>query len=328
MNMVLMAPEYNSEIDDEFLQDVLAGLRKRKKSLPCKYFYDKNGSEIFEKICELEEYYLTRTEEHIISSNLDDIAASIGPGAVILEPGAGNCTKVLRILAALESPVSYIPIDISPEILMSAKSIITERFPDLAIQPVVGDFTQSDFWVSLRKNMSILSREAKRRVIFFPGSTIGNFSPDKAIELLKKFNDELSFADGLLISTDLVKDSVILHRAYHDSEHLTECFNKNLLLRINSQLDGDFEVDKFSHQAFYHEKKHRIEMHLVSLMDQQVCIAGEVFNFFDGEVIHTENSYKYTKHGFYRLLEQAGFEPCYTWIDKGNLFGIHYAKVS
>ncbi|MCH9691194.1 MAG: L-histidine N(alpha)-methyltransferase [Gammaproteobacteria bacterium] len=327
MNMVLMTPEYNSEVDDTFLQDVMEGLRKHKKTLPCKYLYDKKGSQIFEKICELDDYYITRTEEHIISSNLAEIAEFIGPDAVIMEPGAGNCTKAMCILTALQTPISYIPIDISSEILMSAKNTITAQLPKLNIQPIVGDFTQSECWPLLMQNMVNMRGEGQRRVVFFPGSTIGNFSPEEAVALLKKFNQQMSINDGLLISTDLVKDSVILHRAYHDSEHVTEEFNKNLLLRINNTLSGNFDLKNFSHQAFYHEKKQRVEMHLVSLVEQQVCIAGEFFNFFDRETIHTESSYKYTKRGFYRLLEQAGFDPCCTWIDENDYFAVHYAKV-
>lgn len=321
MNMALSSIHDEKLRDNEFLRDVLEGLGRSQKTLPCKYLYDETGSRLFERICALDDYYLTRTEAAIFAQNLADMARHIGPGALIVEPGAGNCEKVEPLLAQLDRPAGYFPIDISPEILLAAKARIGARLPGLAVQAVVGDFTRREAWRSLG------GQGSGRRVLFFPGSTIGNFDPQQAQALLQLFADQLCSGDGLLIGTDLVKDSVVLERAYCDSEHVTAEFNKNLLVRINSELGGDFDLSLFAHRAFYHPLRQRVEMHLVSLRSQRVRVASEEIPFAEGETIHTENSHKYSLDGFATLLDRTGFQPVKHWTDARQLYAVHYAKV-
>lgn len=321
MNMALAQLNGASQADAEFCGDVLRGLQLQQKTLPCKYLYDEAGSRLFERICELGDYYLTRTETAIFQENLPDIARHIGPNAVLIEPGAGNCEKVRPLLEELQSLRAYIPIDISPEILLAAKADIQARLPQLKVEAAVGDFTQPAVWTNLGDFSS------HKRAIFFPGSTIGNFDPQQARALLLSFAAQLSRGDGLLIGTDLVKDSVVLERAYNDSEHVTAEFNKNLLRRINSELRADFDLSLFAHRAFYHPLRQRVEMHLVSLKAQQVTVAGESIAFREGETIHTENSHKYTQSGFAELLRKTGYTPVKLWSDSKQQYAIHYAEL-
>ncbi|MBN8431548.1 L-histidine N(alpha)-methyltransferase [Microbulbifer salipaludis] len=310
---------FQNDHREAFQADVLAGLSGKQKTLPCKYLYDEAGSKLFEAICELEDYYLTRTEADIFHSNLDSMAALLGPSAVLVEPGAGNCEKAEPLLTAMDTPHAFYPLDISPEILLNAQQRIQARLPDLTVTPVVGDFTCAQPWGEIPPS-------SHRKVIFFPGSTIGNFSPDKASTLLAQFRSYLSTGDGLLIGVDLVKDSVVLERAYADSDHVTERFNKNLLSRINSELDGNFDTEAFAHRAFYHPHRQRVEMHLVSLCDQKVQVAGQTFDFEEGETIHTENSHKYTRAGLEALLRESGFNPTQFWTDNKQHYAIYYAE--
>jgi L-histidine Nalpha-methyltransferase len=303
----------------QFERDVLAGLSSPQKTLPCKYLYDEAGSKLFEAICDLDDYYVTRTEAAIFTCSLDEMAAVLGPQAVLIEPGAGNCEKAEPLLAAMENPIAYYPMDISPEILLEAQQRIQQRLPQLEIAPIIGDFTGDKVWERLPKC-------AERKVVFFPGSTIGNFSPKQAEQLLKRFAARLNPGDGLLLGADLVKDSVVLERAYHDSNHVTEAFNKNLLTRINSELNGDFNTNAFAHRAFYHSLRQRVEMHLVSLKEQQVSVSGRHFLFAEGETIHTENSHKYTLPGLQDLLRNTGFSPDKYWTDNNQHYVIYYAQ--
>ncbi|MEX2963581.1 L-histidine N(alpha)-methyltransferase [Microbulbifer sp. TYP-18] len=320
MNMPLRIVRDDNLERTEFLRNVLAGLRSTQKTLPCKYLYDETGSRLFERICELQDYYVTRTEAEIFSDYLHEMAARIGPKAVIIEPGAGNCEKVEPLLAKLADPVAYVPMDISPEILLKAKARIRRRLPNLTVREVIGDFTCGEIW----EGLSIGS--GRNRVIFFPGSTVGNFEQEEAQQLLSCFASALTSGDGLLVGTDLDKDSVVLERAYHDSEHLTEAFNKNLLVRINNELGGSFDLNLFAHRAFYHPLRKRIEMHLVCLANHQVTVAGEEISFREGETIHTENSHKYTIESFNQLLCATGFTPVEHWLDPGANYAVHYAQ--
>lgn len=304
----------------QFEADVLSGLAGAPKTLPCKYLYDEAGSKLFEAICELDDYYLTRTEADIFQNSLDSMAAFLGPSAILVEPGAGNCEKAEPLLGRMDSPHAYCPLDISPEILLEAQQRIQARLPNVNVTPVIGDFTSEDPWAELPVS-------EHRRVIFFPGSTIGNFTPDQAKGLLRQFAKYLRAGDGLLIGADLVKDSVVLERAYHDSKHITEQFNKNLLTRINSELNGNFDIDAFAHRAFYHRYRQRVEMHLVSLKQQTVQVSGQEFSFNEGETIHTENSHKYTLNGLKELLEKTGFNPKQYWTDNKQHYAIYYADV-
>lgn len=321
MNMALKI--HGGEPDElaEFRNDVLEGLRREQKTLPCKYLYDETGSRLFEEICELRDYYVTRTEAQIFSEHLQDMASQIGPEALIIEPGAGNCEKVRPLLAALERPAAYIPIDISPEILLKAKATIKQSMPRLLVEEAIGDFTGNDVWQVLP------AQDERKRVLFFPGSTIGNFDPIQARALLQGFASHLKAGDALLIGTDLDKDPVVLERAYHDSEHVTAAFNKNLLVRINNELQGNFDPELFAHRAFYHPLRQRVEMHLVSLKDQCVSIAGKKISFREGETIHTENSHKYTIAGFHKLLAETGFRAIEHWTDQDQHYAIHYAQI-
>ncbi|MEW5249849.1 L-histidine N(alpha)-methyltransferase [Microbulbifer discodermiae] len=320
MNMPLRIVRDDNLERTEFLRNVLAGLRSTQKTLPCKYLYDETGSRLFERICELQDYYVTRTEAEIFSDYLHEMAARIGPKAVIIEPGAGNCEKVEPLLAKLADPVAYVPMDISPEILLEAKARIRCRLPNLTVREAIGDFTCSQIW----EGLSIGS--GRNRVIFFPGSTVGNFEQEEAQQLLSCFASALTSGDGLLVGTDLDKDSVVLERAYHDSEHLTEAFNKNLLVRINNELGGSFDLSLFAHRAFYHPLRKRIEMHLVCLASHKVTVAGEEISFLEGETIHTENSHKYTIESFNQLLCATGFTPVEHWLDPGANYAVHYAQ--
>ncbi|WP_105104133.1 L-histidine N(alpha)-methyltransferase [Microbulbifer pacificus] len=304
----------------QFERDVIAGLSSRQKTLPCKYLYDETGSKLFETICELDDYYLTRTEAAIFAYALEEMAEAVGNHVALIEPGAGNCEKAEPLLAAMAYPDAYYPLDISPEILLEAQQRLEQRLPDLNVVPMVGDFTQPEIWERLPQSDT-------RRVIFFPGSTIGNFSPEQARRLLNTFARHLNTGDGLLLGADLVKDSVILERAYHDSNHITEAFNKNLLTRINSELQGNFDARAFAHRAFYHSLRQRVEMHLVSLAEQEVSVSGRIFRFAEGETIHTENSHKYTLPGLQALLRDTGFSPEQYWTDQKHHYAIYYAQV-
>ncbi|WP_299592653.1 L-histidine N(alpha)-methyltransferase [uncultured Microbulbifer sp.] len=302
-----------------FERDVLAGLSAEQKTLPCKYLYDETGSRLFEDICGLDDYYLTRTEAEIFTQQLDNIAKTLGEGVTLIEPGAGNCEKAEPLLQCMLAPAGYFPLDISPEILLKARQRIQACQPNLHVIPAIGDFTRAAVWQDL-------PAVTGRKVVFFPGSTIGNFNPEQARALLELFSQQLGPGDGLLLGADLVKDSVILERAYHDSNHVTEAFNKNLLHRINRELGGSFNLDAFAHRAFYHQLRQRVEMHLVSLEPQTVEVCGRKFEFEEGETIHTENSHKYTPGSLEELLRVTGFEPRQFWTDHQQHYAIYYAE--
>mgnify|MGYP000135602898 CR=1 FL=1 len=304
-----------------FARDVLKGLGMQQKTLPCKYLYDETGSKIFEQICDLDDYYLTRTEADIFADNIPQMAAVLRPEAALIEPGAGNCEKAQPLLAAMQEPHGYFPMDISSEILLAAQSRIEAAIPGLRVTPMVSDFADIDAWQPLKDT----TQSAAQRVIFFPGSTIGNFTPVQAQHLMDLFASILQPGDGLLLGADLVKDSVVLERAYCDSEHVTEAFNKNLLARINAELQADFDLDNFAHRAFYHGLRQRVEMHLVSLKEQSVRVAGQQIQFREGETIHTENSHKYTHQRLEQLFAGANFHPVQYWTDTDNHYAVYYA---
>ncbi|WP_444890192.1 L-histidine N(alpha)-methyltransferase [Microbulbifer sp. DLAB2-AA] len=306
--------------NNEFLGDVLEGLGRKRKTLPCKYLYDEVGSRLFEEICDSQDYYLTRNEADIFTTYRDEIAKKFGPETLLIEPGAGNCEKVEELLDAMDSPRGYCPIDISPEILLEAEKRIKKSLPEVQVWSEVGDFSQSEVWNKL------IHVSSRKKVIFFPGSTIGNFEPLEAERLLKLFASNLGAGDGLLIGTDLVKDSVILERAYNDSDHVTERFNLNLLQRINVELGANFDLSLFAHRAFYHPLRQRVEMHLVCLKNHSISIADTCIDFTEGETIHTENSHKYSIAGFKSLLARSGFESVCFWQDPAKTYVIHYAQ--
>lgn len=300
----------------EFGRAMVAGLARRPRSISPKFFYDAAGSQLFDRICELPEYYPTRTELRILGECAGEIAEQIGPGAEIVEFGAGSLTKVRLLLDALEAPKRYLPIDISGEHLQAAAARLKADYPELVVQPIAADYTMP---LVLPAPMP----GAGKRVGFFPGSTIGNFEPDEALAFLQLAARMLR-GGGLLIGVDLVKDPAQLHAAYNDAQGVTAAFNLNLLRRANAELDANFDLDGFAHSAFYNAPRQRIEMHLVSRRDQAVSLHGERFGFEEGETIHTEYSHKFTVDGLRALAVKAGFRPLAVWTDPERLFSVHW----
>ena len=311
----------DSSFDCDFLLDVMDGLSQKQKFLPCKYFYDERGSQLFGQICQLEEYYLTRTEMTLIMEVREEIAREVGPQVRIIEPGSGSGEKLSLLLERFDTPHSVTLVDISAEILNLSAETMRGRFPDLEVRGVIGDFT------SLHElNVHQHDQSEGNRLMYFPGSTIGNFSPIEASGLLSSFAKGLGVGSGLLIGVDQVKSKSTLERAYNDSQNVTSAFNKNLLHRINRELEGDFDLSLFSHRAFYNEEHARIEMHLISKKEQTVTIAGRRFQFAQGESIHTENSYKYTFDSFSKLAKASGWHSRGYWTDKEEKFAMHYLE--
>ncbi len=304
----------------EFRDAVISGLSNDQKSLPSKFFYDEEGSRLFDEITQLDQYYPTRTETTLLSTHGAEIAALMGPGAVLVEFGAGSLQKIPILLGAMESPQAFVPIDISKEHLIQSADQLALEFPELEVRPVVADFAGS---VDISELVG--GGEAKR-IGFFPGSTIGNFARPDAIELLATIAALVRPGGELLIGVDLKKDNGILLDAYNDRDGVTADFNRNLLVRINRELDGNFDLGAFGHHAPYNASEGRIEMHLVSRTDQTVQVAGQEFSFAEGETIHTESSYKYGIDEFLALAAEAGFGPVRTWTDPKKLFSIHYLR--
>jgi dimethylhistidine N-methyltransferase len=301
--------------------EVLAGLRRRPRAraIPPKFFYDARGSELFEAITRTPEYYPTRTEMEILQANADAIAARVGTGSLLVEPGGGSCAKVRILLEGLR-PCAYVPMDISREHLWVAAEQVAAEFPWLEVHAACTDFTR-------RLEVPAAVPEGPR-VAFFPGSSIGNFDPPAAIEFMAAVAELVGPGGFLLIGVDLKKDRAILDAAYNDAAGVTADFNLNLLVRINRELGADFELAAWRHRAFYDAGRGRIEMHLVSAKAQAVRVAGESFEFALGETIHTENSYKHTVEEFQGLAARAGFRPEAVWSDGQRLFSVHLLRVA
>jgi L-histidine Nalpha-methyltransferase len=298
-----------------FERDLLAGLRETPKRAPCKYFYDCEGSRLFEEICRLPEYYQTRTELALLEKHAGEFANLMGRSVDLVEFGAGELHKARILLDALRAPYAYTPIDISGDYLQSAGRDLATRYPTLRLRPIVADFTQP---------MTIPRHEfGAHRAGFFPGSTIGNFEPREAVTLMRAMAKMLN-GGGLLIGVDLVKDPAVLHAAYNDSAGVTAAFNKNLLVRANRELAADFDLGAFDHYACYNPVSARIEMYLVSRKDQHARVAGETFAFATGEAIHTENSHKYTIESFGVLVRSAGLATSCVWRDAQNWFALFW----
>jgi L-histidine Nalpha-methyltransferase len=299
---------------DGFLRDVLRGLRRRPKRLPCKYFYDAEGSRLFEEICELDEYYLTRCELQLLRRHAGEMAELAGPRAVLIEYGSGSGLKTRLLLDRLRDPAAYVPVDISGEHLRRSAERLARRYPGLAVLPVAADFTRPF-------DLPPLPPGAGRRTVFFSGSTIGNFRPAEAARLLAGMARLCGPDGGLLIAADRKKDRAVLEAAYNDRRGVTAAFNLNLLARINRELGADFALDRFRHRAFYDAARGRIEMHLVSLADQTVQIGGSAVAFARGETIRTEYSYKYDPQDFASLAARAGLRVDREWTDEKGWFG-------
>jgi len=302
--------------DTAFGRDLLAAMMERPRGISPKYFYDAVGSQLFDRICELPEYYPTRTELAILSACAGEIAALAGPRAEIVEFGAGSLRKVRLLLEAFEAPARYVPIDISGDHLGEAAAALRTEFPRLDVQPLAADYTQ-------RLALPPPADGTGRRVGFFPGSTIGNFSPAEALEFLQRAADVLQ-GGALVLGADLVKDPHLLHAAYNDSLGVTAAFNLNVLARANRELGTDFALEQYAHYAFYNATQRRIEMHLVSREPQSVRIGGQRFQVEEGETLHTENSYKFTVDGLRALARRAGFRPGPVWTDPQRLFSVHW----
>ena len=298
-----------------FAEAVLKGLSAPRKRLPCQYFYDAEGSRLFEEITELAEYYPTRTETAILREHGKDMASPSGRDAVLVEFGSGSSRKTEIILAALEAPRAYVPIDVSGSALEAAWTRLEQRFPGLEILPVNASFCDA---IRLPGRV-----RGHRKLGFFPGSTIGNFDPPDAGLLLVHFARTLGPGSRLIVGVDLDKDVGRLVSAYDDAKGVTARFNLNLLARINRELGGAFDLSRFAHRAIYDRDLKRIEMHLVSRMGQMVRLLGRSFWFTAGETIHTENSYKYSVDQFRALAQGAGWQPCKVWTDPSGDFSVH-----
>ena len=303
-----------------FLEDVLAGLAKPQKELPPQYFYDARGSALFETICELPEYYLTRTETAIMHNRGAEMARHLGPGCVLIEFGSGSARKT-RILIEAAAPAAYLAIDISREQLAATAADLARDFPRLEVIAVCADYSRA---IALPQ---LAAPGSHRRVIYFPGSTIGNFVPGEARAFLRNAGRLAGQGGGLLIGVDLKKDTARLNAAYNDARGVTAEFNLNLLARINRELSAAFDLSAFRHFAFYNEALGRIEMHLVSTKAQAVTIGGGLFRFRADETIHTENSCKYSIAEFQELGSAAGLAPVECWTDPEQLFAVHYLSV-
>jgi len=347
----------------DFLSEVIAGLSSEPRTLPCKFFYDDRGAALFQKICELPEYYITRSELQILRLHGDTIASVLGEQIELIGLGTGAGTKTRILLGELEKPAVYIPIDISKEQLQKSTAYFHEIFPQLEILPICADYLD-------RFDLPLPRKPSSRSVVYFPGSTIGNFEPNAAKEFLRRLVDLCGEGGGLLIGVDLRKDRRVLENAYNDSTGVTAEFNLNLLARVNRELGSDFDLSCWRHRAVYNETEGRIEMHLISETDQTVHIedrsasrpegsrlhqsAGSpssfetspytedinsvegaarlrrvrrAFHFGGGETIVTEYSYKHTPEGFVALAREAGFEFVRMWTDDARLFGVFYFKL-
>ena len=300
-----------------FLDDVLAGLSRPRKSLPPKYFYDARGSRLFEAICEAPEYYPTRVETKLMTSRADAMARRLGRDCAVIEYGAGSGRKTRILLEAL-APASYVPIDIARDQLMATGAAIAREFPRVEVTAVCADYSRP---------LALPPLAGRRRVVYFPGSTIGNFTVREAAAFLANARRLAGRGGGMLVGVDLKKDAAVLNAAYNDARGITAAFNLNVLRRINRELGANFELTAFRHHAFYNAARGRIEMHLLSLKDQVIRIARRAVAFRGGETIHTENSCKYTVDEFRGLAHGAGFEPAACWTDPERLFSVHYLAV-
>jgi dimethylhistidine N-methyltransferase len=302
-------------VDEELAAAVVDGLSRPQKTLPCRYFYDALGSELFEEITQLPEYYPTRTEAAILAAHATDITSSIADASVLVEFGSGSSRKTELLLEKLPRLAAYVAIDVSQSALDHAKVRLMQRFPRIDVRTIVADFS---YPVALPGDLSHASRTG-----FFPGSTIGNLTPVEAQRLLRVFRAVLSPGGTLLVGIDLKKDLNTLLAAYNDRAGVTAAFNMNLLARINREVERVFDLTAFRHEAIYNTRDGRIEMHLVSLKDQTVRIRGRRFVFRQGDTIHTENSYKYTVRQFQDLARAASWNPTRVWTDAAGLFSVH-----
>ena len=303
-----------------FLEEVIAGLTRPRKELPPKYFYDERGCALFDAICGTPEYYLTRAETTLMRQRAGAMARRLGARCTLIEFGSGNGRKTRILIEALE-PVAYVAVDIARDQLHATAAEFARDFPRLEVVAVCADYARP---LALP---AVGAPGARRRVVYFPGSTIGNFTPADAAGFLGSVRGLVGPGGGLLVGVDLKKSPARLNAAYNDKDGVTAAFNLNLLRRINRELGADFDLTAFRHHAFYNEPLGRVEMHLVSLKEQRVTIRGRSIPFSGGETIHTENSCKYSIAEFQALARGSGFEPVECWTDAERLFGVHYLAV-
>ena len=304
-----------------FLADVVAGLAADKKRLPCKYFYDRRGSQLFEQICGLDEYYLTRSELEIMRQFAPEMAAQLGPGLMLIEYGSGSSAKTQLLLDQLLAPVAYVPVDISRQHLQQSAESLSAMYPSVQVLPVCADFT-SKFDVPVPKPAAV------QNAVYFPGSTIGNFTADAVVRLLGQIVCQCGTDGSLLIGIDLKKDAEIIEAAYNDRLGVTADFNLNLLRRINRELGGDFRLDQFRHRAIYNDTDGRIEMHLVSQREQTVSLDKYSFEFAEGESICTEFSHKYSVDDFEAIAARGGLTLTCEWTDPQRKFAVLHFVVA
>jgi dimethylhistidine N-methyltransferase len=305
-----------TRVPDPFLRDLTQALAAAPHSLSPKYFYDEAGSRLFDRICELPEYYPTRCEMSVLRACAHDIAKHMGSHTEIVEYGAGSLHKIRPILDELEGPTRYLPIDISGDHLHASARTLREAYPEVSIHPIIGDYTAN-------LNLPAIAKDMKKRVGFFPGSTLGNMHPQEALDFLRMVRVQLR-GGALLLGVDLIKDPAVLHAAYNDSQGVTAAFNLNVLVRANRELGADFDLDAFSHSAFYNAPEHRVEMHLMCRKPQEVHLNGRCFRLAQGDTLHTENSYKFTVSGLRTLASEAGFVPSTVWTDPDRMFSLHW----
>jgi dimethylhistidine N-methyltransferase len=306
--------DYRLSQPELFRQDVIAGLSAQRKTLPCRWLYDERGSELFEQITRLPEYYPTRVETGILRSNAGEIASFIGKGATVIEYGAGAGIKTEILMAALEAPRLYVPVDISGDFLDQAVISMRHRFPNIGIRPIVADFTEP---FEIPDAIPLKGRSA-----FFPGSTIGNLDHAETVTFMRRVHRHVGSKGTAVIGADLTKDIRILLAAYDDRQGVTATFNLNLLARINRELEADFKLERFAHQARWNKINSAVEMHLVSLEAQSVIVDGQIFHFAAGEAIHTETSRKYSVRTLSAIVESAGWYIEDMWTDSRQSFGV------
>ena len=305
--------------NNDFEHDLVHALSQTHKHISPKYFYDAKGSALFDQICELPEYYPTRTELAILKTHAAEIARHMGPKAQVIELGAGSLTKIRYLLREMTSPVSFLPMDISGAHLKTAAAALSLEFPDLKVRPIVADYTQD--W-----HLPPLTPDIQRRIAFFPGSTIGNFSPNEVQSFFAHCVQHLP-GGALLLGVDLLKAPSIIHQAYNDAQGVTAAFNLNLLNRANEELKTNFDLSQFTHWAFYNAPLQRIEMHLVSLKKQAVSLGEHRFLINEGETLHTENSYKFSVEGIQTLAASQGLKAGPVWTDAQAWFGLMWFDI-
>lgn len=306
--------ECSADVDRVELE-VLTGLAQTPKQISPKYFYDQEGSALFDAITDLDEYYLPRVEKEIFSEHRTAICKAIGKGMTLVEPGAGSCEKIKWLLPELE-PAAYVPMDISGEHLQASVAALRKEFADLKIAPQVCDHTRG-----IDLDAELIDSPP---VFFYPGSSVGNFEPGAAVDFMRDIRAQMNGAGGLLIGVDTKKDADVLHAAYNDAQGVTARFNVNVLNNLNQLLDGDIDSEKFEHHALYNEKYGRIEMHLRCTKHHSARLAGQRVEFSVGELVHTENSYKYDPDEFIGLAADAGFVHRELWQDDRGWFAVLY----